>query len=455
MKIVSAKRVLLIILIALGISIVILNHFSSASFDVQHSWLGIIVVVFFGAALFTLSQSGINNASSKLYFSFFIVFGLFHLGVPLGAAIGEFGEEAASYIDLWYFTEHTYKALMAVFVFMVGYLVAFIVPLRINKAGMPNIFILRSLHFDYGSRILTILVFLWILVVKLYFDVDTYTEYYEFADNALLKFVYTYFNGLIGFLFVLLCFSEEYRKKAIFMFLLWAIFAFPMGLRGGVLFPLAIAIPILVNKKVIKITAARAVVGVFFLLLLISLVFNYRGHGEIVEGAVISPVGAIVEMGGSLRPVHEVLKWHGMGETDLLMGQSYWAPFERTISKFVPFYSVPDAFDDDRLMNVLIVKKAGPYGFSIAAEAYINFGFFGVLMIGFGAGMLLMWLDLRLASLMVLQYSFIDICVVTSLFFHIRQSFVGAFGAFAIGFALCVLLSFIYKVKNKYKLERR
>jgi hypothetical protein len=71
-----------------------------------------------------------------------------------------------------------------------------------------------------------------------------------------------------------------------------------------------------------------------------------------------------------------VYKWLDTGVEHLRWGETYWAPFERTLAIVLPLPRSP-ALEDFRLMNVAIAAREGHYGFSISAEAMINFGLLG------------------------------------------------------------------------------
>lgn len=400
---------------------------------------GLFASLYWAIGLAICTLRGINHATSSLYFAFCGVLGLFHLGIPLGSLLGAFDENFANYVERWYYRPETFDALMAVILFLVGYFGAMIVRPRVNTTyrGLSGIFSVSTMHARPVFLVFAMLVFVWIVLVRFVHGVSNYAMYHQMAEIPILKFVYVYVTNLIGSLFVIICLSAKYRVRALVLFIFWAAFSFPIGLRGEVLFPLAIAVPLLVRQGVLRVNAFKATTGVLGILVLISVVYHYRAAGEIAEDANISPAAAIVEMGGSLRPVHEVFKWLGTGELDYFLGATYWAPFERAIAKIAPIIEEPEATDDDRLMNVVIFKKAGPYGFSLVAEAFINFGWAGVTLIGLACGYFFLLMDEKFRHAATTQYSIVDVLVVYALFFHVRQSFVGAFGSFAVSFILC------------------
>jgi hypothetical protein len=168
------------------------------------------------------------------------------------------------------------------------------------------------------------------------------------------------------------------------------------------------------------------------ILIVIPVIKETRHSGDYSDFGKVDLNSSLIEMGSSIRPIFESINWIENKEVVYYLGQTYIAPFERTISKFIPFYEVPNAYDDQRLMNVVIAEKSGNYGFSIIAESFINFSFIGVMLFGFITGILIKWFDsLLLHNLSIIDFS-LKLVIIYSLFFHIRQSFVGSFGTGAI-----------------------
>ena len=99
------------------------------------------------------------------------------------------------------------------------------------------------------------------------------------------------------------------------------------------------------------------------LLLLIPIVREVRTVGvSALPQALVSPrLDALVEMGESLRPVEQVVRWHAEGEP-YQHGDSYWAPFERAAARVLPGLKPVAADNDLRLMNVLSSIASAPSG---------------------------------------------------------------------------------------------
>lgn len=162
------------------------------------------------------------------------------------------------------------------------------------------------------------------------------------------------------------------------------------------------------------------------LLLVISFVRQYRLKGTGALDAIrdVSVFDALAEMGFSLTPMKIVHEWLATGVDQLRFGETYWAPFERTLAIVLPI-ARPDASDDFRLMNVAMALREGNYGFSISAEAMINFGLIGCFVIGCLVGAFLLFSGRRIAEF---HRAVFTTAIAFGVFVHVRQSFVGAFG---------------------------
>jgi O-antigen polysaccharide polymerase Wzy len=171
-----------------------------------------------------------------------------------------------------------------------------------------------------------------------------------------------------------------HRTSAIVAFVGFALVALPIGLRTEVMFP-AVAAIVGLGRCGKSFSSVKAGAVGMALLLLIPLVREVRTVGvSALPQALVSPrLDALVEMGESLRPVEQVVRWHAEGEP-YQHGNSYWAPFERAGARVLPGVKPMAADNDLRLMNVLVLDRIGAIGFSPVAEAYRNFGPVGVVI---------------------------------------------------------------------------
>ena len=409
--------------------------------------IGFIVTSFWLLSLFILQLNGINKASSTLYFGFFIVLGLFHLGIPLSLFFNYEGDYFADYFNRWFYSIYTMESLYAVYIFLLAYLLSFFYkPTNNFNITKIRIFEIKACYLKTFLCLYIIIVTSWIFIVKFLYNIDNYAIYQNNSQVPILNFVFVYLNQIIGFLLVILCTSKVHAKIAILIFLIWSLIAFPLGLRGEVIFPLVIALPLLVINNIVKVTYTKAIVGIVTILTLSSLVFIYRGDSDSNKEIDVSPLATIAELGGSLRPVHEVIKWTDTQDMNYQYGATYYAPFERAFLKFFPIKERVPATEDMRLMNVAIAEKAGPYGFSIIAESKINFSWIGVFFVGLFSGITLRILDtkIRLES-----YSLLTLSIVFALFFHIRQSFVGSFGVLIVNLAFSLTVICLVNLRKK------
>ncbi|PKG86095.1 hypothetical protein CXF58_05975, partial [Psychrobacter sp. Sarcosine-02u-2] len=87
--------------------------------------VGLIVTFFWLISLFILQLNGINKASSTLYFGFFAVLGLFHLGIPLALFFNYQGSYFLDYFNRWFYSSYTLESLYSVYIFLLSYILSF------------------------------------------------------------------------------------------------------------------------------------------------------------------------------------------------------------------------------------------------------------------------------------------------------------------------------------------
>ena len=231
------------------------------------------------------------------------------------------------------------------------------------------------------------------------------------------------------------------RTSAIAAFACQALVALPLGLRGEILFP-SIAV-LVASARCGRVLSLRAVSALgLALLVLIPVVREVRHTGvrDLSQTVLeIRPFDAFAEMGGSLHPVEKVVRWRVEGDP-LEKGSSYWAPFERAFRRLLPGIDSVAAEDDRRIMNVLVVERVGPIGFSPVAEAYRNFGAVGVAFVFAILGGILAALDgisdRRIAVLAVAT-------VYVPLLSNVRNSFVSVPAQCAAGILMVLGLGVI------------
>jgi hypothetical protein len=225
--------------------------------------------------------------------------------------------------------------------------------------------------------------------------VGSYSGFLEVTRGTALPL--TYFGIGLGLATLVVGRRSRWWRAGAVLFGAWALIAFPLGLRGEVLFPLAGALAVM-SLRGRPFSHGRLALLAVALLAVIAAVRVVRqvglSGGMVDVGTAANPLDALVELGSSLRPVTEVVRWAGDGEPPLL-GASYWAPVERLLHYLFPLWERLPSLDDKRLLNVLVMQRAGPIGFSPVAEAYHNFRMAGPAVVMFLVGSLLGWLDRR------------------------------------------------------------
>jgi O-antigen polysaccharide polymerase Wzy len=154
----------------------------------------------------------------------------------------------------------------------------------------------------------------------------------------------------------------------------------PVLLTGSRQFALIgpLVLAVLAVRRGIRVGFVTSAISCAMVLWLISYVGETRSHGvmEGVTSHAVGPVGALVEMGGSLETTSLALDWIENGDSYLL-GGSYCLPFERGLGLVLPLRQSLET--DPRAMNMVMVSRIGGLGGSAVAESYYNFSVFGTL----------------------------------------------------------------------------
>lgn len=287
----------------------------------------------------------------------------------------------------------------------------------------------------------------WFLLVMGVIRPQNYLDYIMFFErNPALGNLIGILHTAIAATFFLACIHANKLMVPLIIFGIWALFSFPIGLRGEVLFPIALTAPVLMSQGQIRIHWTAVALAILVVLFVSAAVANSRIGEQLSDSLVsASPLEAISELGGSLRPSFEVEKWLQNGD-EYRWGATYYAPFERTLQRILPFADRIPAEEDHRLMNVLIMQRAGPFGFSIVAEAVINFGILGAFAVGGIAGAGVSVSGSRLAAgIQPLIYA----SILFGALVHIRQSFVSAFGATVVFLLMSMAVIIVAAVMRK------
>ncbi len=227
-----------------------------------------------------------------------------------------------------------------------------------------------------------------------------------FAGNLPLNAPYAYYRAAIELLpsykWFLFAFATSIPflfssvKKNEFKWLIPLVLIPSVGLlltgnRGEVFFPLAAGIAVL-NKKGYKFRLKHLLIGSIIFFLLIPGIRLTRSAQDIRPDSVtnIRITDPFVEIGYTMRPFIETLRWFEAGEQHSY-GKTYLLPFERAFYGLFPFDERPKLTGSPYNLT----ERTPRQGYSVIAEAYHNFGISGVLLIMAFFGLLFSFTDSR------------------------------------------------------------
>lgn len=365
-----------------------------------------------GIGVFTLIYSlstwiKLGNELLSPYSVFLGVLYIFSYGVPMLYAFGIVPEDdIVGYLDITYqqFYDSCSVSLIMLCFFHIGALSAHakIIRRKTNDANCET-------HILNDPRLLKRLnKAAWtVAIVSAYFYVSHlietittsmlygYGALYEKSDTT--AGVLSGISGMLATMFIpsLICLfvanrNNTYYTRAITLIFIAIIGAgFMTGARSGSVILLVLLL-ILYNSFIYKFTR-KAYIFVFAVFLLLMPVLTYiagsrsgsdrtfdLSNVEFGDNAIVS---AVAEMGGSQSCLIETMKFVPSTEP-FRYGKSYIYSFA-TIVPNLGFWKVHPAVKEAGLAKWLPNKLGLTYGtgFSMFAEAYINFGYFGFIMI--------------------------------------------------------------------------
>jgi O-antigen polysaccharide polymerase Wzy len=269
----------------------------------------------------------------------------------------------------------------------------------------------------------------------------SYGEFLNATADAGMTWVYFFLS--LGLALAVIEGSPRVTRWSIAIFTGWAIVALPIGLRGEVMFPAAAAIMI-ASHRLRRIGATAAVVLMLLGLSSAAMFKEVRNEGwSGVEWTwkTVNPVSAVQELGQSLRPTFETIRWIEGGD-QFLAGGSYWAPIERGFFRLFPVQQRQEGETDRRLMNILVQERVGPIGFSPVAEAYYNWGIPGVAIVHLLMGWLVAILATNPPSLIrqgLMAATYVPLLI------HIRNSFVPVIAQILVGIVIVMAMVLLEK----------
>ncbi|WP_157155339.1 O-antigen polymerase [Diaminobutyricimonas sp. LJ205] len=432
------------------VAIAFLMLFQSFAAQPTNAILAAESLVIAGAAILTFSRILPGSFWSPASI-FLLVLALFHLGLAPFWLLDIDPRLPRAEDYLWFYGISGAFALQLSMWGMVAYTLA--VTLRahtrrhISVPREPRSFVVTGRAYSrWGAVLLIGSVAWWFLLsvgaggVGILFG--SYSQYLRATSSTSVDDIY-YAIG-VGLGLTLVARADTVLSKAgLFCFLGFAFIAFFIGLRGEVLFPLAVGATVLAMRR----RMPNGALTILFLIIVLTVVNGAKQIRQVgisnadFDWAQASPLAALGELGSSLRVVATVVDWHHQLGEPFRMGETYVVTIARALeSVFDPAARLPASMDF-RLFNAEIMNRAGAIGGSTAAEAYHNFGVIGVI-VGMG---LLGWLFGHFSSgpLSATQIA-VYVCLAVPLFNHIRNSFVPVvpMTVVALGFvALVVVVS--------------
>ena len=400
---------------------------------------------------FADSRRGVWSAP----FAYLAVFWVFHFGLVFSYAIGtSLVEDEARHIYAWFFYAQARAAIVQACLGLAAFVTgAYAVSLARRfvggaegpawRADAPGDAVLRHDLTWAGLLCVALGAAGWVAVSVAQGGVGLLVSDYEtfLSTTARMPPTMAYFAIGVGMTLLALGERGSVRLAGFAVFGAWALVAFPLGLRGEVLFPLVTALVVAARRR-LPLSTVRVTVLALGLLVAIALVKDLRQTGVANAGGTssesVNPLAALTELGSSLRPVYEVVTWADQGE-EPMYGATYWAPFDRAVTGVVPLWKRVPAEQDDRIMNVVVARRVGQIGFSVVAEAYRNFGQAGVIVVMALIGALLAWMESWPAT--PTRAAVLGL-VMVELLFQVRNDFIAVPMQVGMGVALVLAVRF-------------
>lgn len=397
-----------------------------------------------------------KNSIGRIYNIYVFVYCIFHFGLIIIYGLGlSISPIFHAYISRWFFSYYGKYSIVLVSIGLVALIAGILFMKTIgNKDArqekMPGKYSNQDEVLTLAGFLLVVIpVLAWFTITISHGGVGLLTGSYETflkATAAYLSGGYFYFPIGWGLIMLTVASASQLRRLGFAVFALFALVALPLGLRGEILFPIFSSLAV-AGMRGMHLTLKKTLILGFCLLCAITALRQIRHVGidaVSMSEVTVTPFDSLAELGASIRPVVEVVSWAGSGE-DFIYGQSYWAPIDRTMVYFVPGWTRPPLLEDDRLLNLLVQKRVGPIGFSPVAEAYRNFGKFGVVIIMFLTGLLLARIDLlppTQTNQLIAGFIFFPLLV------QVRNAFIFVPANIALGLVLIYLLHLFYKTND-------
>ena len=384
---------------------------------------------------------------------YFVIFAFFHYGLAVMVVLGGSPDDLS-----WFLDPEVPEAFALVGLGGIGLALGSIAPVMIravlayrrgtdnNDANRPpsvrtspHEIIFTQMTSTISSTITVVCILGWTLMTLMATGGSLFGLSYGDFLNATEGYprAWLTFGIAIGLTLAAMDLGQRASRIAMGTFIVWALIALPIGIRGDVMFPAAGAFAAQA-WKLYRIPVRYFIGGAIVMLCVASLLREVRAEGISKvdwRWEVVSPANALKELGQSLRPTYETIRWLQDGD-QRLGGASFWSPLERGFFRLFPVQQRVD-IDEDLQLSVLTIQRVGPIGFSPVAEAHYNFGTVGVPLvmgfIGFVVGLLGMWGRSPLGLALMLS-TLIPILI------FVRNSFTPVPGQMVIGWGLVLLL---------------
>jgi hypothetical protein len=407
----------------------------------EAAWISLIVGTSSVAFVSRTSPLGLLRPANCLLFTI----ALFHLGLApylvLGATPPDFGATLNTiFLDSPYLASSLLISAAAMAAMAVGTAASSTLGASKSLGSGPSATALERRRIRViGTVLLCIGTLYWLAVGLSLFGLTFFTVPYSdwLRATSASQLGLAYYAIALGFVLNVIG-KRRLVSLANLPFAIFALAGMPLGLRNEVLVPALAAMSMHTVtgwRPRSRTIALTVVMG----LMLVGAVRELREDGLSAGAPVPSPVfglEAIAEMGYSVRAVALVAQWQDEGDT-LLHGGTYWAPVERLLEHLIPNIEAVPVIEDDRASDTIVMRRVGPVGFSIVAEANRNLPLSGTLLLMAGIGFLLASLERRtsdLRSVLILGV------ILNALLLHVRNSFTPVPFQLAVG-AIAILIA--------------
>jgi hypothetical protein len=334
-------------------------------------------------------------------FVYVLMLTLFHLGLTSALAFGfQPKPELAAYLSLW-LTGHTIEAIYLCDLALVALTVAYLLG-RQRRSTTPDVtYDQHATSGPWFSIVGVVLVaastLIYLYTARASFG-GAYSAYFETTGSS-GSVAYTTLGMAIGSIFVAVG-SPGTARRAGFAFMgAYMIGAALIGSRTIFMFPVMAALTAAGQTGKRLPSAKVAVVGFVLALSVIGIIRDVRAEGpslQALSAANVNPASALAELGSTLRPVVETVGWRRTLGEPPKRGVTYVAPLLR-LKDLALDRPRPEGRADERYAYTLVTERVPVYaiGYSAVAEAFLNFGTPGVVIIFALLGWLLSVADRR------------------------------------------------------------